>query len=374
MMPLGPDLLRHLAAWETGGALVTSLYLSVDGRRYPRTADYLVRLDEQMRRVRADAPALGAAAAASVAHDLEDISASVREGFERGDTRGLAIFASHAAGLWQEVRLPRPVRDRLVVASHPEVLPLQQLLDTYRSMAVALVDSHRARLFLLRLGRVVEVVDVHDEPPTRHERGRWARQRAQRHREDHRAHHLKRVADRLLALERRGRFDDLVLAGPAEAHLELEKLVHDYVGRRVRTSVCLPMTASVEDVTRAAVELEERIEAEDEAAKARALLEAAAGGRGVIGLPGTLEALGQSRVRELVVALDRHEPGTMCAACGWLAEREGRCPACGSSLGRIPDVVDAAVARAVRAGSRVDTVVDGGLLEPAGGVGALLRF
>jgi hypothetical protein len=40
----------------------------------------------------------------------------------------------------------------------------------------------------------------------------------------------------------------------------------------------------------------------------------------------------------------------------------------------VPDVVDAAVARAVRGGSRVETVLDSGLLAPADGLGALLRF
>lgn len=375
MMGLGPDLLRKLAGWETAGAPVTSLYLTVDGRRYPRKADYEVRLDEQLRRARAAGAGAGRAAVRSVECDVAAMSSFVRDEFERADTRGLALFSSYAAGLWQELRMPRPVRDRVVVAPQAEVLPLQQLIDTYHPMCVALVDYQAARLFLLELGRVVDVVEVRDELPNRHDRGGWAQMRMQRHVDDHRTQHVKRVADALFALHRRRGFEHLVLAGPAEAHVELEKGLHDYLRRCVRATVSMSMSATSEDVRRAAVELEEELERLAEAEKARELLEAAAAGaRGVTGLRGTLAALGEQRVSELVVALDRHAPGAVCPSCGWLSDRDGRCPVCSARLTRVADVVDAAVARAVREGSRVETVIDAGLLAAADGVGALLRF
>jgi peptide subunit release factor 1 (eRF1) len=370
----GVELLRELAGWQTSGRLVTSLYLTVDGRRHPRKADYEVRLDEQLRRARAALAGLDRERARRVEADLATISTHVREGFDRGDTRALALFSCHEAGLWKEVRLPRPVRDRISVEPQPDVLPLQQLFDTHRPMCFALLDHRVARLFLLELGRVVDVVEMSDDLPNRHDRGGWAQMRLQRHVDDHRARHVRRAADALLTLHRRRGFERLVLAGPAEAHVELEKVLHDYVRRLVRGSVVMPVTASTEDVARAAMELEEAFEREAEVAKSRELLEAAADGRGVTGLERTLAALGERRVSELVVSLEGHAPGAECATCGWLAERDGRCPVCSSALIEVPDVVDAAVAQAVRGGSRVETVADAGLLEPAGGVGALLRF
>ncbi len=374
MTDLCTDLLRTLAGWSPAGGPVTSLYLDVDGSRYPRKSDYEVRLDEQLRRARACAGDGDRDAARSVERDVERMSSFVREEFERGDTRGLALFSSSAEGLWEHVALPRPVRDRVVVAPQADVLPLQQLLDTYHRMCLALVDYQRARLFLMDLGRLVDEATVEDDTPNRHDQGGWAQMRMQRHVDDHRTHHVKRVADALFALHRARGFEHLVLAGPGEAHVELGKALHDYLRRRVRATLGMAMTASPEEVRRAAVALEEELERKAEAAKARELLEAAAGGRGVTGLAPTLEAVGGRRARELIVALDRHAPGAVCGACGWLSDREGRCPACSARLERIPDVVDTAVTRAVLGGSRVETVVDASLLAPADGLGALLRF
>jgi peptide subunit release factor 1 (eRF1) len=262
----------------------------------------------------------------------------------------------------------------VTVAPDADVVPLQQLLETHHPTCVALLDYQRARLFLLDLGRVVDVVEVWDDVPNRHERGGRAQMRLQRHVDDHRSRHVRRVADVLLALRRRRRFERLILAGPAEAHVYLEKALHDYVRRLVRATRTLPMTASAEDVRRVAVELEEAFEREAEAAKASELMSAVTGGRGVTGLRPTLAALGEQRVGELVVAVDRHAPGAVCPVCGWLSDRGGRCPVCSAKLARVADVVDAAVAHAVRAGSRVETVADAGLLAAADGVGALLRF
>ncbi len=126
------SVVRKLAEWNPDGIPITSVYLTVDGRRYPRKSDYEVRLDDLLRRGRAQAEAEGLSKEAhrSVMGDLEAIGSFVRDEFERGDTRGLALFSANAAGLWEEVRLPRPVRDRATVAAAADVLPLEQVLET----------------------------------------------------------------------------------------------------------------------------------------------------------------------------------------------------------------------------------------------------
>ena len=50
MTALDRQLARSLADWKPGEFPVTTVYLSVDGRQYPRTQDYEVRLDELLRR------------------------------------------------------------------------------------------------------------------------------------------------------------------------------------------------------------------------------------------------------------------------------------------------------------------------------------
>jgi peptide chain release factor subunit 1 len=371
------SVVRKLAEWNPDGIPITSLYLTVDGRRYPRKSDYEVRLDDLLRRGRAQAEGEGLSKEAlrSVMADLEAIGSFVRDEFERGDTRGLALFSADAAGLWEEVRLPRPVRDRATVASAADVLPLEQVLETYRPMCLALVDYEKARLFVSELGRVEEVTHVIDDVPGRHDQGGWSQMRMQRHVDDHRQRHLKRVAEALFRLLKASPFDSLVLAGPAEAHLDLEHNLHPYLRERIRASVTLTITATLDEVGARCLEVEEEQERTKEAAKVEALRAAAeSGGKAVTGLPGTLGAVAEGRAAEILVGLDLSAPGVSCPNCGRLTERGTRCPACGSTMEPVADVVEEAVARAVRQGSRVETIVHPDGLARYGGIGALLRF
>ena len=368
---------RKLARWNPDGIPITSVYLTVDGRRYPRKSDYEIRLDDLLRRGRAQAEGEGLSKEAlrSVMGDLEAIGSFVRDEFERGDTRGLALFSAYAAGLWEEVRLPRPVRDRATVASAADVLPLEQVLETYRPMCLALVDYEKARLFLSELGRVEEVTHFIDDVPGRHDQGGWSQMRMQRHVDDHRQRHLKRVAEALFRLLKASPFDSLVLAGPAEAHLDIEHTLHPYLRERIRASVTLTMTATLDLVAARCLEVEEEQERTKEAAKVEALRAAAeSGGKAVTGLPDTLAAVAEGRAAEILVGLDLSAPGFSCPNCGRLTERGTRCPACGSTMRPVADVVEEAVARAVRQGSRVETIVHPDGLARYGGIGALLRF
>ena len=59
-------LLRKLAEWTSNGAPVSTLYLDVDGRRYPRKKDYLVRAEQSVNQLKRDAAARGRPASTSV--------------------------------------------------------------------------------------------------------------------------------------------------------------------------------------------------------------------------------------------------------------------------------------------------------------------
>ena len=376
MTALDAPLLRTLAAWDGARAPITSVSLSVDGRTYPRKADYEVRLDELLRRARDQAQGMDRSAARSVGRDADAMSRFVRDDFERGATRGLAMFSCDAAGLWDVVPVPRPLMSRSVVGPVADVLPLEVVLETYRRSAVVLVDYQDARLFVVEMGEIEEVAAVADEVPGRHDQGGRAQMRMQRHVDDHRARHLRRVADRVFSLWRRRRFEHLVLAGPAEAHRELDGALHDYVRRTVRDHVVLPIGATTEQVLEKVLGIEEDAERASER-EVLERLEAAVGSRdgGVAGVEPTLEALAVGRVGELVVSHRVSRPGARCRSCGRLLTRASRCPSCGSTTERIPDVVEAAVAVAFRSGARVETIVDDdSMLRSFDGVGALLRF
>lgn len=377
MAPPDREILRKLAAWETDGLPVTTMYLDVDGTRRPRRRDYLRRTDDLLKQAAGELRESGREARRSVSGDVEWMRSFVRDAFDRkGVSRGLALFSCSGAGLSQQLTLSQPIRDRVTVAPSPYLLPLEAQLELAETFCTALVDREKARVLISSLGEIEEVSHLLDEVPGRHDQGGWAQARLQRHIEDHVLRHLKHVAAVLLQLQQRRGFDHVVLAGAEETLAELEKELHDYVRRRILARISLPVTAPVEEVLDRALALERELEQRREReAVERVLSEASAGtGRAVVGLDQTLAALEASRVEVLVVLDDLRASGVRCPSCGHLARSGRRCELCRSATVAVPDLAEEAVERALRQRCRVETVADARDLQEGGGIGALLRF
>ena len=375
MTELTRDLVRKLAEWAPDELPVTSVYVSVDGRAFPRKKDYELRLEELLRGARDQARSLPKEHRRSVERDADAARSFVVDRFDRGSTRGLALFSSSGSGLWEEIEVSRPVRNQVVVAPHPDLLQLESLLETYESFCTALVDSEKARLFVAALGRIEEERDLVDDVPGRHDQGGWSQARYKRHVDEHRQKHLKHAADVLFRYYKRRRFDHLILAGPDEVLPEFEHELHDYLRKRIVARTTLAVTESAATVLSRSLQIEEDLDrARVGQAVDRIMAEAAAGRQAVAGLSSTLDALGDNRAGTIVVAMDLRAPGRECPACGRLAERGRRCRRCGAETKDVPDVVEAAVALALRQGCRVETVAGDGAFAQAGGIGALLRF
>jgi peptide chain release factor subunit 1 len=376
MPEIDREFLRKLAEWSSNGIPVSSLYLDVDGRRYPRRQDYMVRAEQLCHKLHRSSKneALTREAANSVAQDTKRILDYLRA-LNRGPTRGVALFSASKADLWEPVTVPRPVKDRATLARHPYVIPLEALVETYESFCTALVDRAKARIFLARMGQIQERTDIFDDVPGWHDQGGWSQSRYQRHIDDHAAHHLKHVAEVLLRFYKVRKFDHLILAGPDELIPEFERSLHDYLRRRIVARVTLAMTASAAEVLEKSLAVEEEIEK----ARERSILErvtaaTSAGRSGVAGLEPVLHALNEGRVDTLVVPFGLSLPGARCTECGRLAAAGSVCGTCSGKLEPVPDVVESAVAGAIRQSSRVEIL---SLLEPevtSHQVSALLRF
>ncbi len=136
------------------------------------------------------------------------------------------------------------------------------------------------------------------------------------------------------------------------------------------------MTASTAEVLARSLEIEERLEEEKERRIVdRLRAEAAAGRQAVMGFPGVMEALNDGRVDTLVVPFGLESTGRRCVNCGRLAMEGKRCATCGGTLEIVPDVVETAVAAALRQSARVETVSFAGpeALDSER-IGALLRY
>lgn len=366
--------LRRLASWAVDGAPVSTLYLDVDGRRFRRKQDYMLRAELLGHQLHKEAAALPKKAAASVGKDVERMMAFLGD-LDRGTTRGVALFSCSEADLWEGVLAPRPLPDRAILSDHPHILPLESLIETYETFCTTLIDREKARIFQARMGMVREEKDVFDDVPGQHDQGGWSQGRYQRHVDEHFGKHLKHVGEVLLrSFERQG-FDHLILAGPDEVVAEFERGLHDYLKRRVVARVSLPMTANLNDVLERSLQVEEAVETRREREIVeRVSAEAAAGRAAVTGLGGTLDALNLGRVDTLVVSFRFSSQGVECTSCGWLALAGTTCPTCGSPMHPAADVVETAVARALQQGSRVESLTMVAGEGRSFDIGALLRF
>jgi peptide chain release factor subunit 1 len=370
------ELLRKLAAWKTGGLPVSTLYLDVDGRRYVRRQEYMVRMEDLLKQ--APGPDRNDRQAhASFLQDCQRIRGFIADEFERsGKVRSLALFSCSGAGLWEDAAMPQPVRDRFVIGPRPHLLPLEAVLEQAETFCTVIIDREKARLVVSRLGEAEEISSVLDDVPGQHDQGGWSQPRYQRHIEDHVQRHLKHVADTLLRLQQDRGFDHLLLAGPEEMVAALERELHDYVRRTILDRISLPMTVSVDDVLARTMDMERELEQrrEQEAVDRLAAEVARGPGRAVHGMGETLAALESGRVDTLVVDAGLRAEGVRCTSCGHLDLKGERCAACGSPVHRAPDLVEEAVETALRGRCRVETIANGASLEALGGIGALLRF
>jgi peptide chain release factor subunit 1 len=364
--------LRRLASLDAGEPAVVSLYLETDGRRRPRRSDYEARLKADL--LRHAEPGRGASrnGRASVKADVARIEDYVLKEFERGSTRGLAIFACEMKGLWEVYRLPFVVADRVVVDRHPHVLRLEAALSMAESFATVLVNRERARIFTTRLGECVERKEVLDEVPGKHDQGGWSQARYQRHIEEIVHRHFHHVEEVLYALWKRERFDHLILAGPDEALPVFEKQLHSEVADRVVARTSLAINATKDRVREATLAVEEVLESQRAAdAVSRVLEQFAAKRHAVVGVETTLLALQEGRVEVLVVSDRKPRPGHRCTNCNLLALTDGKCPACGADMFTVRDLAEEMVDEALRRRCRVIT----SMTEPLpDGVGGLLRF
>jgi peptide subunit release factor 1 (eRF1) len=288
--------------------------------------------------------------------------------------KGLAVFSCGPRGLWRVEFFAVRVMDHLAFEDKPDVAPLLRLLDEYERYAVALVDRERARLFVVFAGEIEAAQDFRD-----HGLAAVSARRDERHHEAHVYEHLKRVAQRLVELYRRRRFDRLILAGPEEATSELRRVLPRALAHRVVATIPAEIDAGEREILDRTLGIERLVERDAEERLLQQLLDLAGpGGRAVLGVRPTLAALWADLVQTLVVAQSAGGDGSDCPNCQRLEPgRVERCPACASPMRPVHDVFHRAMERTVEQSGSVEVVLGDAerrLLELGGGLGALLRY
>ena len=356
---------------------VISFYLNIDTRS-PEQDRSLIRLKNLFYQVENVKETLTTEEAESVTRDQERIRAFVREQAMQG-ARGVAVFASSGAGLWETYTFPNRIGQHIEIGDAPYVKPLFRMLERYKPICTVLIGKGKSRIFLLHADEIAEQTDVFSPVPGRHDQGGWAQARLQRHHDERVIQHLKTTADQLFQLYQDGVFRRLLIGGTDELVTQFQEYLHPYLRDWVVATFPMEMMANVKKIQQ---QSNQALEASQRAAQ-QSLLERlesefAAQKLGVAGLRATIRALERGQIMTLLVNDGFAEPGYRCVSCGHIIlSEEEQCPYCSGELEYIDDVVAHIIDQVYEQDCDVVFVAgDSNVarLAKLGDIGALLRY
>jgi peptide subunit release factor 1 (eRF1) len=383
------DRLRELAETRSAQGKVLSVFINLDPREFAtpraRATEISSVLDEASRTIR-DLDGLTHDERMALQSDLERVRSGLHNGVDMDGARGLAVFASQPAGLFEILKLPRPVEHKVAIADHPCVEPLARI-STGELWWVVLVDRRHGRILTGTADGLVELWRT-DEPVKEfrqqagfrqsREQGGHAESRYERGIEKDVDVHLRHVGDEVRRRLAHARIAGILVGGPTEAVARFESHLHADVAKCLKGRFDVEVwTANADEVLAAARPVLDELNARrDQELMEKIEAGVARGGRAVAGLRDVLPAVHERRIDTLVVQDGFTAKGTCCPQCGWMGlSAGGQCPADGTMTEVVDNIVEVAVVRALGQDARVryrpstDTA-----LEQKGSIAALLRF
>ena len=370
--------LRQLAQVESQHGCAVSFYFQPRTPQNKSHKEEGILAKDLVRAAQRTAERCGANGAAR--QDLDRIL-EMAEHLHGNHTRGKAVFACSAKGIWREFDLPPRLKSTQVFVNNRfHLRPLIAINAASPRCGVALIDREKARLFTLWMDEIVENVDFF-QPMPRIGRsdgfGGYDAGHLDRKYENEAKRHFKVVADSLLELQKKEDFDAIVIGCREEVWSEIAPQLHTYIKQRlVGRFVADPGLATPEQVQAHAVQLlSERELANSQGLVREVLGEAQRNGRGSVGLRHVLNSLERGEVQTLLLTDNFTGSAVECTNCGHLDTRIVKsCAVCGQATREVDDVTDAIIGRSIAAGVEVVYIADDTPLAEAGNIGALLRF
>jgi hypothetical protein len=355
---------------------VTSIYAGVEPDPGLRE-DLQVRMSSMLDQIRplAKNGSAGHDARLSVRADIQRIKEALAE--ERWRPAGIAIFACSGRGLYEEVLLPRAVRDQVMVGATPYVRPMLSVLDELHRACVVLVDKASARLWEVYQDEMREVATVRDPALRKPNYAAGQGEDGVRNRAGELAkRHYRNVVSAIEEVFRADRCDLLVIGGhDYEVPVFTEFLPLELRSKLAGTFSADPAASAPAEVRHSAgLILQRHEQAAERQLAAEVLGTLAAGGLAAAGLSDCLWAGSVAAAQTLLIPDGaRTVPGVVCDDSGWLALAGDTCPICGGSTRHSWDVLED-LTEAVRAeGGAIRHIADDDRLRDHE-VAAQLRF
>ena len=373
------DGLRDLAAFRAENGCAISFYLDLDPSVSPTPGD----VDSRVKALVHEIGRSDAATRVELTHEqkqgLRDDAARLHaffdQDFHREGSHGYAVFCAGLDDLWRPLPLSERVPDLTEVGRDLYLAPLVPLVGRGEGVLVAFVGRERGDLYLLKGGRLEELVEHFDEQPGHHDQGGWSQARYQRHIEKLVQDHLREVAELIDRQARRLRSPGLVVVCSEETRAELEAELSHEVRNAIVGWTAAEAHAGPSELLQAIEPVLERWRVEQETSAAeRWSGEAGRDGKAAAGWAQTLEAASDGRVELLLFQEGADRSVWECPACGRVGIEAGACPLDGARMEESRDGLDLAVHRTLAHGGTVCALRERHDLDQVEGIGALLRY
>lgn len=366
------ELVENIVGFDGAGLPVASIYATGDRFELPVRVRSLLRQIKPM----AEDRSLEREARLSLREDIQRIEDVASRPREVGGS--VAMFACHGAGLFEEIALPRPVRDAIMVNADPWIRPLLGILDEYHRTCVVVIDKAKVQVWELYAGEMREAREVRSRTLRKPDFGGFA---------GYAEYHVRNKADTLMRVHfrntaamidqlfREDGYELLIIGG----HQDEVSLFTNFLPKVLRPKLTGTFAADMALVTPSEIQREaEKILAEYDLEHQRRQVDElverhAMGGLAALGIEPCLWAGSLAGIQLLMVQDEAEVPGVVCDESGWFAVSGDSCPLCGKPARRTPDVLDELAAAVVEeSGSVVHVQAETPLSKYT--VAAALRF
>lgn len=289
--------------------------------------------------------------------------------------KGLLIFASDVHNFFEAYELKIPLENLMVVDTSPYIRPLARLIDEYESFGLVLMDSQRAKIYVVSSGKVEYTKKKGIDIINKHKKGGWSQMRFQRQRRGAIDHFLKEVSEEAEKLFLEKDIERIIISGSGNAKITFK----DILSPAIKSKVVDVIDMDFDEAEGTLISRGEKIVLDDEKNKSdenvmRLREEILKDGLAVCGLKETMNAVVNGQVDLLLVRNDYKIKGWICEKCQTVDSGSmTSCPYCKSSTSEV-DVIEEIIEFAERKDTKIEFAGDNPMLDELGGVGGLLRF
>ena len=306
---------------------------------------------------------------------IEMIEGHLNKMVREKDQKGLILFASHKNNFFRAYELGIPLEDQMVVDTSPYIRPLVRLIDEYEAFGLVLLDSHRAKIYVVSSGKIEVEQERGSDIMKKHKKGGWSQARFQRLREGAIDHFLKGVIEDVEKIFREEEIERIIIAGSGNAKKTFVGMLPAHIKSNVIDVIDIEFNEAEGRLITRAEELvfeDEKKRSEENAQRLRE--EILKDGLGVYGLKETMDAVKNGQVDTLLVSKDLKVRGWICEKCQSVGPGFVKiCPNCESVTSEV-DVIEEIIEFAERKETGIEFVEGNLMLEELGGIGGLLRY